>query len=129
VYRLLIINSYKSHCLFEFQEYCKENKIIALCMPAHASHLLQPLDLTCFSPMKRMYGDRISQLIVNRVNKINKEAFLPAFISIYKKAFSVDNIRAGFRAAGLVPYDPEAVLSKLDVRLRTPTPPAPEDTP
>jgi hypothetical protein len=32
---------------------------------------------------------------------------------------------AGFRGAGLVPYDPEAVLSKLDVRLRTPTPPAP----
>ncbi|RDW91678.1 hypothetical protein BP5796_02843 [Coleophoma crateriformis] len=29
----------------------------------------------------------------------------------------------GFAGAGLVPYDPERVLSKLDVRLRTPTPP------
>jgi hypothetical protein len=33
-----------------------------------------------------------------------------------------ENIIAGFRGTGLVPYDPEAVLSKLDVKLRTPTP-------
>lgn len=33
-----------------------------------------------------------------------------------------ENVRAGFRGSGLVPLDPEAVLSKLDVRLRTPTP-------
>ncbi|KAJ8110064.1 hypothetical protein OPT61_g6991 [Boeremia exigua] len=34
------------------------------------------------------------------------------------------NICSAFRGAGLVPYQPEAVLSKLDVQLRTPTPPA-----
>jgi hypothetical protein len=39
-----------------------------------------------------------------------------------------DNICAGFRGAGLVPHDPEAVISKLDVVLHTPTPPKPEDT-
>ena len=33
-----------------------------------------------------------------------------------------DNIKAGFRGAGLVPLDPQAVLSTLDVKLRTPTP-------
>ena len=32
------------------------------------------------------------------------------------------NIKAGFRGAGLVPYDPSAVLLKLDIKLRTPTP-------
>ena len=40
-----------------------------------------------------------------------------------------DNILASFRGAGLVPNDPERVLSKLDVVLRTPTPPQPEATP
>ena len=33
-----------------------------------------------------------------------------------------ENTCAGFRGAGLVPYNPDAVLSKLDVQLRTPTP-------
>jgi hypothetical protein len=32
------------------------------------------------------------------------------------------NIRSAFRGAGLVPLDPESVVSKLDVQLRTPTP-------
>lgn len=32
------------------------------------------------------------------------------------------NIRGGFKGAGLVPFDPASVVSKLDVRLRTPTP-------
>lgn len=36
-----------------------------------------------------------------------------------------ENIKAGFRGAGLVPYDPQAVLSRLDVKLRTPTPTRP----
>ena len=35
------------------------------------------------------------------------------------------NIIAKFCGTGLVPYDPEAVLSKLDIKLRTPTPTSP----
>ncbi|KFZ24878.1 hypothetical protein V502_00643 [Pseudogymnoascus sp. VKM F-4520 (FW-2644)] len=33
------------------------------------------------------------------------------------------NIQGGFRGAGLYSHNPEAVLSKLDVKLKTPTPP------
>ena len=29
------------------------------------------------------------------------------------------NIRGGFRGAGLAPFDPECVLSVLDVKIRT----------
>jgi hypothetical protein len=32
------------------------------------------------------------------------------------------SIKRGFRRAGLIPLDLQAVLSKLDVQLRTPTP-------
>jgi len=41
--------------------------------------------------------------------------------------FTAENVCAGFRGAGLVPHNPEAVLLKLDVRLRTPTPPQQDD--
>lgn len=92
-------------------------------MPAHSSHLLQPLDVACFSPLKRAYGDGISALARNHVHHISKETFLPAFKAAYEQTFTEDNARAEFRGAGLVLFNPEAVLSKLDVRLRTPTPP------
>jgi hypothetical protein len=121
---LLIIDGYKSHCLVEFQDYCKENKIIALCMPSHLSHLLQPLDVVPYSLLKRYYGDGISLLARSRIYYIDKETFLLAFKAAFKKTFTQENICAGFRGAGLVPYNLDAVLLKLDVQLRTPTLPA-----
>jgi len=126
VYRLLIIDGHESHCSVDFQDLYREKKIITLCMPPHSSHLLQPLDVACFSPLKRRYGDEISALARNHTHHISKEDFLPAFKAVYDKVFSRENICAGFRAAGLVPHNPDAVLSKLDVRLRTPTPPQPD---
>jgi hypothetical protein len=126
---LLIINGYKSHCLVEFQDYCKENKIIALCMPSHLSHLLQPLDVVPYSLLKRYYGDGISLLARSRIYYIDKETFLLAFKAAFEKTFTQENICAGFRGARLVLYNLDAVLSKLNVRLRTPTLPAPGTVP
>lgn len=48
---------------------------------------------------------------------------------MFDKAFSKENIISSFRATGLVPHSPEAVLKKLEVKPRTPTPPLPEPTP
>jgi hypothetical protein len=83
-HRLLIVDGHKSHALFEFQEYCREEKIITLCMPPHSSHLLQPLHVGCFSLLKRAYRDEISGLARNYTNHISKEAFLPAFMAAYR---------------------------------------------
>jgi hypothetical protein len=119
-YRLLIIDGHESHCSVDFQDLCKEKNIILLCMPAHSSHLLQPLDVACFSPLKRKYGDVISGLARNRTSYISKETFLPAFKTAFEQSITKENIQAGFRGAGLVPHDPQAVLSKLDVVVQTP---------
>jgi hypothetical protein len=127
VYRLLIIDGHESHWPIDFQDCCKEKKIITICMPPHSSHLLQPLDVACFSPLKCSYGNAISALARSRIHYINKQTFLPAFKAAFEKTFTVKNICAGLRGAGLVPHNPEAVLSKLDVRLRTPTPPQPDN--
>ena len=120
--QLLILDSHKSHHSLNFQELCKENNIYTLCMPPHSSHLLQPLDVGCFSPLKRAYSHEIESLIRDRINHITKLEFLPAFKAAFNRSFTPANICSAFRGAGLVPHQPDAVLSKLDVRLRTPTP-------
>ena len=88
-------------------------------MPPHSSHLLQPLDVGCFAPLKRRYGDQISALARNRINFVSKESFLQAFKPAFRQSMTAENIKAGFRGAGLVPHNPEAILSKLNVRLQT----------
>lgn len=60
--------------------------------------------------------------------QVKQDTFLPAFRIAFDKAITKDNILPSFRGAGLVPFDPERVLSRLDVVLRTLTPPPPEAT-
>lgn len=128
-YRLLIIDGHESHHSLEFRDFCEANKIITLCMPSHSSHLLQPLDVGCFAPLKQAYGRQVEDLMRNHINHITNLEFLPAFRAAFEATFTKENITGGFRGAGLIPYDPEAVVSNLNVRLRTPTPPAEDDLP
>ena len=48
-------------------------------MPAHTSHILQPLDVSCFGPLKKAYSSEIENKLRLGINHINKEEFLPAF--------------------------------------------------
>ena len=82
VYRLLILDGHSSHATPEFDQYCAKNKIVTLCMPPHTSHLLQPLDVSCFSPLKRAYGREIEELARQGVNHIDKIDFLTVYARI-----------------------------------------------
>ena len=124
-YRLLILDGHSSHATPEFDRYCIENKIISLCMPAHTSHLLQPLDVSCFAPLKAAYGHEVSELARQGVFHIDKIEFLSIYPRVRRSVFTEKNIQSGFRATGLVPPCPERVLSSLTV-VRTPSPPGAE---
>jgi hypothetical protein len=53
---LLILDGYESHPNWEFKDYCLEHKVLTLCMPPYLSHVLQPLNVVCFSLLKRKYS-------------------------------------------------------------------------
>jgi hypothetical protein len=69
--------------------------------------------------LKRAYSNKINSLAQYSTKKIKKEAFLLAFKAAFKKAITKDNICAGFRGAGLVPHNLEAVILRLNVVLCT----------
>jgi hypothetical protein len=121
-YRLLILDGHESHHSVDFERYCEENKIITLCMPPHSSHLLQPLDVGYFNLLKQAYGREIERLIRCSITHVSKTEFFPAFYAAHQATMTERNVKSAFRGAGLVPLDPESVVSKLDVQLRTPTP-------
>jgi hypothetical protein len=75
-----------------------------------------------------VYSRRIETFIKAYINYITKVKFFLAFIVAYKESIVAKNAQAGFRRAGLVPFDPQVVLSKLDVRLRTLTASLPSTT-
>ncbi len=67
-----------------------------------------------------MYGQQIEDFIRAHINHITKVEFFIAFKAAYLKSMTVQNAKVGFCGAGLVSFDPQAVISKLDIKLRTP---------
>ena len=58
-------------------------------MPAHSSHLLQPLDVGCFAPLKRAYSGLVEGLVRRGISHIDKLDFLIAYPDARIKAFTV----------------------------------------
>lgn len=121
-YRLSILDGHESQHSAEFEEYCKGNNIITLCMPPHSSHILQPLDIGCFGPLKKACGRHIEDMMRAHITHITKDDFFPAFRNAFSAEMTESNIQGGFRGAGLVPIEPENVVSTLDLKFKTPTP-------
>ena len=92
-------------------------------MPPHTSHLLQPLDVACFSPVKKAYGQLVQQLAHQSIFHVDKMDFLEMYEQAHKAIHSEKNILGGFRSTGLIPFSPERVLSTLTIT-KTPSPPS-----
>ncbi len=56
------------------------------------------------------------------ITYVSKLEFFYGFRTAFFASITERNIQGGFAGAGLVLYDLERVLSKLDVKLYTPTP-------
>ena len=91
--------------------------------PRISSHLTQPLDIRYFSILKKRYGAQIEHFIKARITHIGKDNFFLAFKMAFLKTMTKKNVQGSFRGAGLIPHNPDAVLSKLDIKLQIPTPP------
>ena len=48
----LLENGYSSHIDLDTSRLCAVNQILLYCLPPHTSHVLQPLDVFFFSPLK-----------------------------------------------------------------------------
>lgn len=103
---LLILDGHESYILVVFEEYCKFHNIVTIGLPPHLSHLLQPLDVGCFSILKRCYSQELKVFIKAHINHITKVKFFITFHKVYNRTITKDNIKASFYGAGLVPHDP-----------------------
>ncbi|KAL8330752.1 hypothetical protein RB593_001634 [Gaeumannomyces tritici] len=86
---------------------CLQNDVYLLYLPAHTSHVLQPLDLSVFSPLKHAYRQKLgSQALFTCSTVVGKRQFLTAYTYARTKAFTPYIITSGWRATGLWPRNP-----------------------
>jgi DDE superfamily endonuclease/Tc5 transposase DNA-binding domain len=79
-WRMLVLDGHKSHVSIEFMISCKNHRIYCHWLPPHTSHITQPLDLSCFSPIKGAYKTEIAALAALDDNaQIKKMAFIACY--------------------------------------------------
>jgi hypothetical protein len=91
--------------------------------------MVQPLDVGCFGPYKRYYGVEVDNATRNGITAINKTIFIDLIQKARWLTLTQSTILGAWRGAGLVPFDPDLVLTQLPnyapLRPQTPVLPAP----
>jgi hypothetical protein len=122
-YRIIICDGHDSHINGEFVAHCYDNKIELLLLPPHTSHLLQPLDVDLFGPLKTAMSNRIYRFVGTGIRRIQKVEWTHYYIKTREVAFISLNIQSGWHGAGLFPRDPTKVFHHLP-SIATPTSPS-----
>ncbi|APA08388.1 hypothetical protein sscle_03g031580 [Sclerotinia sclerotiorum 1980 UF-70] len=79
-YRLLICDSHDSYISGSFIAHYLQNRIVLLILPPHTSHLLQPLDVAVFGPLKKRLTAALSDLNQAQLIQIQKIKWMEAYI-------------------------------------------------
>lgn len=104
---LLVLDGHVSHKNWQVLQYAKEHGIILICLPAHCSHRIQPLDVSFFAPLKTYLNQELTRQIRSNDGKpISQMQVAKVFRSAYERAATVENAASGFRNAGLWPVNP-----------------------
>lgn len=111
--RLLVMDGHGSHLTYEFCSYALSHNIYLICLPAHSTHLLQPLDVGLFGPLQHYYGKAADNHIRETRTGITKGTFWSFFTEARAKAFTKQTIQASFHATGIFPLNPDNVLTKV----------------
>lgn len=112
-FRLLLLDNYGSHCTKEFIDYCDNNNIIPFALPAHSTHILQPLDVVVFQPYKHWHAEAVDLAARAGCTDYNRVEYLADFERFRLQAITPSTIQSAFKKTGLYPFNPQKVLAEL----------------
>ena len=126
-HRILVLDGHSLHINnIEFIEHCIQHNIHLLCLPAHTTHILQPLDIGLFSPLGAYYKQELEDFQRNHGSywKMRKGDFYPMLQRAREKAMTSNNVVSAWRASGMIPFNRQRVLQNLNLQTKaTPTVP------
>ena len=109
-----MVDGHSSHYHPDFICKATENHIILFCHPPHTTHLCQPLDRSCYSPLKAAYNQHCQEFLsTNPGQVINRFNFTSIFARAWAQAMTPANIVMGFRATGVYPLNRYIVLQQI----------------
>ena len=111
---ILLLDSHRAHVYnIRFIRIMQRFKIHVLALPAHTSHLTQPLDGAPYARLKTTWTEELTDfLFMSAGSRLPKSQFFDVFWPAWKRAMTASTIIAGFRKTGIYPLNPKAVDPK-----------------
>lgn len=118
---LLILDSHISHLSLKTTRLAVENQIHILCLPFHATHILQPFDVYTLKFVKTQWQTLLWEFKKKNLSKtLEKSNFIHMFAKLYNHALLPNHCSVAFREAGIVPFDPCVVKRQMLMKVSTP---------
>jgi len=126
---LLIFDGLKAHISLGLIEKAEENDILLYCLPPHSSHLLQPLDVSVFGPLKVGWKRVASTFTHFSGRPLNNFNFARLYKVAWNTSITASVIAGGFKRSGIYPFDRKAVVTTMvpDQRNSPAVPTIPDD--
>jgi hypothetical protein len=121
--KALIGDNLVTHLSLSVIQACENNNIEFVFFPPNSTHLMQPLDVSCFRPVKLEWRKVLKAWKRRNKGPVRKDIF-PSLLKTTLQnieASNSENIKSGFRATGIYPFDPDQVLKKNPDSLVTET--------
>ena len=109
---LLIQDGHSSHASIELIECARANYIHVLCLPAHTTHILQPLDVGVFKSFKAAFSKACRNYTLKHPGCITTDVIAALVGESMPVAFTPLNILSGFKKWGIQPLNPREVSDR-----------------
>lgn len=103
---IVFLDGHSSHLSLELTTFCKKKRIVLVCLYPNSTHILQPLDVALFYPLKVKWKKEVSLWKLKNNGAEIKKPYIPALLHgiISKESFE-STIKNGFRTCGLFPFN------------------------
>ncbi|XP_044715037.1 DDE superfamily endonuclease domain-containing protein [Hirsutella rhossiliensis] len=88
IYCLLVIDGFTGHTSLDFIQYCIKFDILIAVFPPHSTHLLQPLDVGVFQPLKHTQQKALRRFVNTGELHFTRLDFLESFWETFTEGFA-----------------------------------------
>ena len=99
------MDGHSSHYCPDVVRLAAKERVLLFTLPPHATHLTQPFDRGCFSPLKTYWKELCHRFYVKNPGRIiTRYDFSTIFSEAWKLAMTPKNIMSGFKVTGVCPF-------------------------
>ncbi|XP_030767162.1 uncharacterized protein LOC115890938 [Sitophilus oryzae] len=121
---ILYLDGHKSHVTLPLTEFCREKQIVLISLLPNSTHILQPLDVGLFRPLKLSWKKEVQKFKMKNgsYKALNRENFASVLNEAINSMTNLEVIlKNAFKSCGLFPFDSSNInYSKLLLKGKKP---------